>query len=101
MNASLLESLVEALNKSNDEKLFNDFNEGFSNASQELKLLLRQKGVFPYDWYDSKEKLSFNGLPNKTEFYNELNESGVDDQDFERAIVWLLAQSLVIIYHYI
>jgi hypothetical protein len=84
LNASL-ESLVEALNKSNDENLFKHFNDGFDKSTQELKLLLRQKGVFPYDWYDSKEKLAFVGLPDKSNFYNELNECGISDDDFQLA----------------
>ena len=84
LNASL-ESLIEALDKSKDEKLFSHFNTGFNTFGNELKDLLRQKGVFPYDWYDSKNKLTHNGLPTKDKFYNELNECGIEDVDFVRA----------------
>ena len=84
MNA-FLESLVEGLNKSKDDSLFSIFNEGYKNSSIELKHLLRQKGVFPYDWYNNKDKLSYVGLPSKNDFYNELNESDVSDEDYERA----------------
>lgn len=85
LNASL-ESLVEALNKSKDENLFKHFNDGYKSSSQELKDLLRQKGVFPYDWYDNKSKLNYIGLPTQDNFYNELNECGIDEKDYERAL---------------
>ena len=48
-----LEKLIEGLNKSNDENLFKHFNKHFEDESQELKLLLRQKGIFPYDYYSN------------------------------------------------
>jgi hypothetical protein len=81
-----LESLVEALNKSNDESLFKYFNEGFKSSTSELKDLLRQKGVFPYDWYDNKDKLNYLSLPSKEDFYNNLNESKINDDDYLRAL---------------
>jgi hypothetical protein len=38
---SSLEKLVEALNKSNNNNLFKNFNEGFNNINDELNILLR------------------------------------------------------------
>ena len=32
------------------------------NVNNELNKLLRQKGVFPYDFYDSNDKLNYIGL---------------------------------------
>ena len=84
LNASL-ESLVEALNNAKDEKLFSVFNDEYCNESNELKQLLRQKGVFPDDWDDNKNKLSHVDLPSKSEFYNKLNESDISDDDYTLA----------------
>ncbi|MFN9115765.1 MAG: hypothetical protein ACK5XN_37405, partial [Bacteroidota bacterium] len=83
--AASLESLVEGLNKAKDEKLFKHFNHGFRNSTDEVKQLLRQKGVFPYDWYDSNEKLNYDGLPSQKDFYNKLNECNISDDDYTRA----------------
>jgi hypothetical protein len=78
--------LLKHLINLKDEKLFKHFNDGYSSENQELKDLLRQKGIFPYDWYDSTNKLNFNGLPSIENFYNELNECNIDDEDYKRAL---------------
>eukprot|EP00794_Sanderia_malayensis_P017150 gene17150-biopygen14757 len=54
-----------------------DFDEGFR--------LLRRKGVYPYDWVDSVEKMDVTSLPSQEEFYNELNDCGINDDDYEHA----------------
>eukprot|EP00794_Sanderia_malayensis_P013236 gene13236-biopygen10557 len=52
-----------------------DFDEGFR--------LLKRKGVYPYDWVDSVEKMGVTSLPSQEEFYNELNDCGINDDDYE------------------
>ena len=53
-----------------------------------LSILVR-KGVFPYDWFDSLEKLSERNLPPKESFYSKLNDCDITDKDFEHALkVW-------------
>jgi hypothetical protein len=47
--------------------------------------LVTQKGVFPYEFLDSLDKLNTKGLPRKEDFYSTLNESGISDKDYERA----------------
>eukprot|EP00794_Sanderia_malayensis_P016422 gene16422-biopygen12101 len=54
-----------------------DFDEGFR--------LLRRKGVYPYDWVDSAEKMHATSLPSQEEFINELNDCGISDDDYEHA----------------
>ena len=49
---------------------------------QQCDLLLR-KGVFPYAWFDSFEKLNETKLPPKKEFYSKLNDSEISDSDYE------------------
>eukprot|EP00794_Sanderia_malayensis_P001715 gene1715-biopygen1568 len=54
-----------------------DFDEGFR--------LLSRKGVYPYDWVDSVEKMDVTSLPVQEEFYNELNDCGINDDDYKHA----------------
>ncbi|XP_073234436.1 uncharacterized protein [Porites lutea] len=51
--------------------------------------LLTRKGVYPYDYVSSIEKLSEKQLPPKSEFYSKLNDENVSDDDYQHAInVW-------------
>lgn len=89
---SSLEALVNNLNKVGDESIFSVFNEEFASTSTEVKQLLRQKGVFPYDWYSGAEKWGIPSLPSKDEFFSVLANEGIKDADYERAQeVWAKA----------
>jgi len=51
--------------------------------------MLLRKGVFPYDWLNSLEKLDETQLPPKEAFYSKLNNSNNTDGDFEHVLkVW-------------
>ena len=51
--------------------------------------LLTRKGVYPYDYVSSLEKLSETQLPPKEEFYSKLNDEDITDDDYQHAIrVW-------------
>ena len=51
--------------------------------------LLTRKGVYPYDYVSSLEKLSETQLPPKEEFYSHLNDEGISDDDYQHAVnVW-------------
>ena len=51
--------------------------------------LLTRKGVFPYDYVSSLDKLSETQLPPKEEFYSKLNDEDISDEDYQHAInVW-------------
>ena len=51
--------------------------------------LLTRKGVFPYDYVSSLDKLSETQLPLKEEFYSKLNDEDISDEDYQHAInVW-------------
>ncbi|KAJ8882814.1 hypothetical protein PR048_014628 [Dryococelus australis] len=54
----------------------------FKNANELLDFVIR-KGVYPYDYMDSAEKLSETSLPSKDAFYNKLNKCDITDQDYE------------------
>ena len=51
--------------------------------------LLTRKGVYPYDYVSSLDKLSEKCLPPKDEFYSKLNDEDISDEDYQHAIkVW-------------
>ena len=51
--------------------------------------LLTRKGVYPYDYVSSLDKLSETCLPPKEEFYSHLNDEDITDEDYQHAInVW-------------
>lgn len=55
---------------------------------QQLNMLER-KGVFPYDYVDSWEKLEVERLPEKDLFYSQLTETHISDEDYHFAkTVW-------------
>ena len=64
----------------------------FNNTKRVFKSntpLLTRKGVFPYDYVSSIDKLSETCLPPKDEFYSKLNDADISDEDYKHAIkVW-------------
>ena len=76
--AASLDSLVKNLPK-----------ESFKNLTKFYKGkqldLIKRKGVFPYDWFDSFDKLSAEHLPPKDEFYSRLNDSDISEEDYQHA----------------
>ena len=41
------------------------------------------KGIFPYEWFDSLEKLDYAGLPPKEAFHSLLTKETISDDDYE------------------
>lgn len=39
------------------------------------------KGHFPYEWFDSAEKLFHTSLPTKADFYSTLKKQSISDDD--------------------
>ena len=76
--ASSLEALAGNLSKE-DFKLVGQRWQG-----EDLELVTK-KGIFPYEYMDNIGKLDAEELPSKDEFYSTLYESGVKDEDYERA----------------
>ena len=51
--------------------------------------LLARKGVFPYDYFSSFNKLKETKLPPKDEFYSKLYDEEISEEEFQHAIkVW-------------
>ena len=65
-----------------------DFNNTKSEFKKNISLLTR-KGVYPYDYVSSLDKLLETQLPPKEEFYSKLNDEDITDEDYQHAIkVW-------------
>ena len=63
-------------------------NIGSKYSGKKLDLLLR-KGVYPYDYVSSLERLDETKLPPKEAFYSKLNDCGISDEDYKHAhTVW-------------
>ena len=51
--------------------------------------LLTRKGVYPYDYVSSIDKLKETKLPSKEDFYSKLNDAEISEKDYQHAInVW-------------
>ena len=50
-------------------------------ADDKLSLLTR-KGVYPYEYMNSPEKLKETQLPQKEAFYSRLNDEGISDENY-------------------
>ena len=67
--------------------------DGFDNLEKyytgEKLTLLKRKGVYPYEYMDSLERLMENKLPPKKSFYSTLTGEGISDEDYQHALkVW-------------
>lgn len=57
----------------------------FAEYTPEQRSLLRKKGIFPYDYVSSFDKLLEDSLPSKADFFNQLNNSHISDQEYAHA----------------
>ena len=84
-----LAKLVETIAPSD----FTVHDAAFASTDAELRALLRQKGVMPYDWLDSFEKLDERSLPPRESFTSSLTKTECSLEDYTRAQrVWTLAR---------
>ena len=80
MNGSL-DKLAKTLGKDQ----FGTLTSQMSQTPEESLDLLKQKGVFPYEYMTDFSKLSVTSLPPKDAFYSRLNNAGISDEDYEHA----------------
>ena len=76
--AKSLDKLVNNLSKD----AFNNVKRYY--AEDKLKLLTR-KGIYPYEYMNSPEKLKETQLPSKEAFYSRLNDEGISDENYAHA----------------
>ena len=63
----------------------NDFKYLSEEFSGELLKLVKEKGVYPYEYMDSFEKFSENKLPDKCKFSSSLKDECISEKDYQRA----------------
>ena len=81
--SSSLDSLVNNLAKGGHQFF------GFENYNDRQCKLLIRKGIYPYEYMDSWDRLKETSLPSIDRFYSNLNMSGVSDKDYEHACsIW-------------
>ena len=78
MNSSL-DALIKNLS-GNDFKLLS------KEYSGDLLKLIKQKGVYPYEYMDSFEKFSENELPDRCKFLSSLKNQCISEKDYLHAI---------------
>ncbi|XP_051168412.1 uncharacterized protein LOC127286142 [Leptopilina boulardi] len=60
-------------------------NSAFTSTDQDKIKLLTRKGVFPYEYLDSRSKLNETELPPKEKFYSTLYDADISDEEYEHA----------------
>ena len=91
--ASSIDELSENLKSSCNNNIielrntFKNISEHFINDDEFL--LLIQKGVYPYDYIDSYDRLYEDKLPSQSDFYSELSSLECSNENYEKAkLVW-------------
>ncbi|XP_033223722.1 uncharacterized protein LOC117177247 [Belonocnema kinseyi] len=77
--ASSLEKLASYLTE------YKIISEIFSGIESEKVERLTRKGVFPYEYLDSRARLRENQLSPKEKFYSTLNDTSISDEDYKHA----------------
>ena len=82
MNNSCLDSLVKNLSD-------NDFKYLSEEFSGEFLELVKQEGVYPYEYIDSFKKFSENKLPDRCKFFSSLKDVCISGKDYLKAVdIW-------------
>ena len=64
-------------------------NTGTPLQARHALILLRRKGVYPYDWMDDASKMNCEALPTIEEFYNKKDDEHISEEDYQHAqCVW-------------
>ena len=79
-------SQVDKLVKNLNDKGFKYLSEECSN--EQLKLV-KEKGIYPYEYMNSFKRFNEDKLPDKSTFFSSLKEYGINEKGYERGInVW-------------
>ena len=71
-----------------DEKLKKRFKNTFKFSNNDINkfILLLRKGVYPYEYMDEWKKFNKTKLPEKEEFYSNLNMEDITDAEFVKVL---------------
>ena len=75
-------SSLDKLTSNLEKDQFTNLNSMYKGEQLEL---LKRKGVYPYDYVDSLDKLAETQLPPKEAFYSRLSGDNISDEDYEHA----------------
>ena len=79
---SSLDALVKSLSDNDSKYLSKEF-------SGDLLELVKQNGVYPYEYMDGFKKISKDKLPNRCEFYSSLKDECISQKNYSNAInIW-------------
>lgn len=90
--ATSIEKLVDNLSSGCDDII--KLRKAFPNTSKQFKddeqfQMMTMKGIYPYDFIDTYDKLNISYLPEKKYFYSHLYNSDCSDEDYDQALkVW-------------
>ena len=77
------------MSSSLDKLVSNLPNKAFKYTQNEFKnekfVLMKRKGIYPYDYMDSFDKFNNTKLPSKDEFYSTLNNEHINNEDYKHA----------------
>ena len=60
----------------------------FCNGDLNKLALLLRKGVYPYEYINSWEKINETSIPHKEAFYSKLNLEDITDEDYGLGNIW-------------
>ena len=63
----------------------NDFKYLSEKLSGKFLELVKEKGVYPYEYMNSFKKFSEDKLPDKCEFFNSLKDECISEKDYKRS----------------
>ena len=72
-----LDYLTGTINDNDRISLKREFGENYQ--------LLCKKGIYPYDYFDNTKKYNEQKLPDKKEFFNNINNKNISDKDYNHA----------------
>ena len=78
-----MNSSPDKLVKNLNDKDFRYLSEEFSD--EQLKLV-REKGIYPYEYMNSFKRFSEDEVPNKSKFFSSLKDSGVNEKEYKKVV---------------
>ena len=84
---SLITSSLENLVKALPSEKFKHFDNHFKTDIEQK--LLKQKGIYPYDYMNSYDRFKETSFPSQKDCYSQLNKESIADKDYNHALnVW-------------